>query len=71
MGKTAHHVHAGLAGLYIIEDKNSMALPLPKTYGEDDIPLIIQDRDFFEGKMKKYKVFHSFLKNNGTEMKLY
>ncbi len=56
MGKTAHHVHAGLAGLYIIEDKNSMALPLPKTYGEDDIPLIIQDRDFFEGKMKKYKV---------------
>ena len=33
MGMTAHHVHAGLAGLYLIEDENSQALDLPKEYG--------------------------------------
>ncbi len=54
MGKTAEHVHAGLAGLYLVEDENSLALPLPKTYGVDDIPLIIQDRDFTDGKMTDY-----------------
>ena len=26
MGKTAHHVHDGLAGMYLIEDENSQAL---------------------------------------------
>ena len=56
MGKTAEHVHAGLAGLYIIEDDNSLKLPLPKTYGVDDIPLVIQDRDFTNGKMVDYSI---------------
>ncbi|MEM1319597.1 MAG: multicopper oxidase domain-containing protein [Bacteroidota bacterium] len=54
MGKTAEHVHAGLAGLYLVEDDNSMQLPLPKQYGVDDIPLIVQDRDFVEGEMVDY-----------------
>lgn len=58
MGKTGEQVHAGLAGLYIIEDENSQSLPLPKAYGVDDIPLIIQDRTFVDGKMKPYKVTH-------------
>ncbi|MEM7197378.1 MAG: multicopper oxidase domain-containing protein [Pseudomonadota bacterium] len=56
MGKTAEHVHAGLAGLYLIEDANSLALPLPKNYGVDDIPLIVQDRSFAQGKMQPYNV---------------
>ena len=56
MGKTAEHVHAGLAGLYIIEDDNSLKVPLPKTYGVDDIPLVIQDRDFTNGKMVDYSI---------------
>ena len=55
-GKTADHVHAGLAGLYIIDDENSQSLPLPKQYGIDDIPLIVQDRSFVEGKMQPYAV---------------
>ncbi len=46
MGKTADHVMNGLAGLIIVDDDNSEALDLPKRYGIDDIPLIIQDRDF-------------------------
>jgi bilirubin oxidase len=54
MGKTAHHVHAGLAGLYLIEDENSQALDLPKDYGVNDIPLVVQDRSFTDGKMNHY-----------------
>lgn len=44
--KTGPQVYSGLAGLFIIDDANSDALPLPKTYGVDDIPLIVQDRNF-------------------------
>ena len=46
MGKTAEHVYKGLAGLLIIEDNEINALDLPKTYGVDDIPLVLQDRVF-------------------------
>ncbi len=46
MGKTADHVYKGLAGLIIIEDDESRALDLPKRYGIDDIPLVLQDRKF-------------------------
>jgi FtsP/CotA-like multicopper oxidase with cupredoxin domain len=46
MGKTAQHVMKGLAGMIIIDDNQSEALDLPKRYGIDDIPLIIQDRRF-------------------------
>ncbi|PCH61928.1 MAG: hypothetical protein COC19_03760, partial [SAR86 cluster bacterium] len=42
-GKQAYH---GLAGLIIIDDQESQALPLPSQYGVDDIPLILQDRSF-------------------------
>ena len=56
MGKTAHHVHAGLAGLYLIEDENSHALDLPIDYGVNDIPLVVQDRSFTDGKMNEYSV---------------
>lgn len=45
-GKTGPQVYSGLAGLFVIDDANSDALSLPKTYGLDDIPLIVQDRNF-------------------------
>ena len=64
MGKTADHVHAGLAGLYLIEDENSQTLDLPKEYGVNDIPLIVQDRSFTAGKMNEYAVSEGDL-NNG------
>jgi len=44
--KTAPHVYQGLAGFIIIEDDESRALDLPKRYGIDDIPLVLQDRFF-------------------------
>ena len=46
--KTASQVYNGLAALIYIEDEVSDSLDLPKTYGVDDIPLIIQDRFFTE-----------------------
>jgi bilirubin oxidase len=67
MGKTAHHVHAGLAGLYLIEDENSQALDLPKEYGVNDIPLVIQDRSFTDGKMNGYSVTEQQIKNGLRE----
>ena len=56
MGKTAEHVHAGLAGMYIIEDQNSLSANLPKRYGIDDVPLVLQDRTFINGVIKTYSV---------------
>jgi bilirubin oxidase len=44
MGRTGPQVYSGLAGLFIIDDANSDALALPRTYGVDDIPVVVQDR---------------------------
>ena len=47
MGKTGEQVYSGLAGLFLIEDEVSDRLDIPKNYGVDDIPIVIQDRRFF------------------------
>ena len=44
MGKTAEHVYRGLAGLFLIEDDYSRSLDIPREYGVNDIPVILQDR---------------------------
>ncbi|GIO25804.1 multicopper oxidase family protein [Ornithinibacillus bavariensis] len=44
MEKTAKQVYEGLAGLIYIEDENSDQLAIPKEYGVNDFPIIIQDR---------------------------
>lgn len=67
MGKSAHHAHAGLAGMYLIEDENSQALDLPKAYGLNDIPLIVQDRSFTDGKMNPYAVTDAQVMNGLRE----
>ncbi len=43
---TGYQVYEGLAGMLIVEDVVSDMLPLPGSYGRDDIPLILQDRRF-------------------------
>lgn len=45
-GATEKHVARGLAGLFIINDPIERALDLPREYGVDDIPLIVQDVRF-------------------------
>jgi len=53
-GKTAEQVYNGLAGLVYIEDDNSKSLNLPNKYGENDIPLIFQDRTFDNERQLNY-----------------
>ena len=47
-GATAAQVYSGLAGLLLIEDSSGESLGLPRRYGVDDLPLILQDRAFGE-----------------------
>lgn len=41
-GKTMAQVVKGAAGLIIVRDSIESALPLPRTYGIDDLPLVLQ-----------------------------
>ncbi len=59
METTDEQVYEGLAGLIIIRDKSESSLRLPRTYGVDDIPLVITDRMFlsdhqFVGAQKNF-----------------
>ena len=45
-GATGRHVYQGLSGLFIIDDDEEEALDLPRGYGSNDIPLIVQDKKF-------------------------
>jgi bilirubin oxidase len=45
-GKTMEQVLLGAAGLIIVRDSNEKALTLPRTYGVDDFPLVLQWKTF-------------------------
>lgn len=42
MGETAQQVGRGMAGLFIVEDSNRALRSLPRRYGVDDIPVLLQ-----------------------------
>jgi bilirubin oxidase len=46
--QTDKHVSLGIAGLIIVQDAEEAALELPRTYGVDDFPVVIQTKDFDE-----------------------
>ncbi|WP_414839172.1 multicopper oxidase family protein [Carnobacterium sp. TMP28] len=46
LGKTGEQVYKGLAGLFYIEDEKSKNLNLPKDHGVNDIPIVVQDKQF-------------------------
>jgi len=48
--KTNEHVSKGIAGLIIVRDTEEAALTLPRTYGVDDFPIVIQTKDFDAAK---------------------
>jgi len=41
---TARQVYMGLTGMIIVDDGSDAELGLPRTFGVDDLPLILQDR---------------------------
>ncbi|MEM7403644.1 MAG: multicopper oxidase domain-containing protein [Pseudomonadota bacterium] len=45
-GKTGSQTYNGLAGMLIIDDDAADSMDLPRRYGTDDLPVIIQDRTF-------------------------
>jgi FtsP/CotA-like multicopper oxidase with cupredoxin domain len=50
------HVYRGLSAFYILKDEVEDQLPLPKTYGVDDIPLLIADKLFGPNGQLIYEV---------------
>lgn len=50
-GLTAEQVYRGLAGLLIVQDDDEQRLGLPGEYGVDDLPLLLQDRQFEDGML--------------------
>lgn len=71
-GETEGQVASGLAGMVILRDDEEAALDLPRTYGVDDIPLIVQDARFngdgsFNGSSKGFAgSFGDTILVNGT-----
>ncbi|WP_305093871.1 multicopper oxidase family protein [Prescottella sp. R16] len=45
-GSTEKHAYRGLAGMFLVDDDETDASTLPRVYGVDDIPLVVQDRRF-------------------------
>lgn len=45
-GETTRDVHDGLCGLLLVEDTKATPAGLPSTWGVDDLPLVLQDRNF-------------------------
>lgn len=41
--QTAEQVSQGMAGMFILDDPTEAALDLPRDYGVDDLPVIVQD----------------------------
>ncbi len=52
--ETAQQVYQGLAGMFILDDDKASALNLPSEYGVDDVPVIIQDKDFQQNGALRY-----------------
>ena len=44
--KTNEHVVKGIAGLIIVKDAEEAAINLPRTYGVDDFPMVLQTKAF-------------------------
>lgn len=58
-GNTGEQVYQGLAGLIYIEDENYDNLAIPKEYGINDFPLIVQDRIFETDNQFNYSTAYS------------
>jgi len=64
---TNAHVSKGVAGLIIVKDAEEAALLLPRTYGTDDFPMIIQTKGFnASGQIEWMSQLDTSLMVNGT-----
>jgi bilirubin oxidase len=63
---TEEHITKGIGGLIIVRDAEEAALPLPRTYGVDDIPLVLTDRSFNSQKQFVTVPYGDSLLTNGV-----
>jgi bilirubin oxidase len=65
---TTEHITKGLGGFIIIRDAAERALALPRTYGVDDIPLVLTSRRYDSGNQFVYTncAYGDYLLSNGT-----
>jgi FtsP/CotA-like multicopper oxidase with cupredoxin domain len=54
-GETAEQFYFGLAGMILVEDGSGERMGLPRSYGVDDLPLVLQDRFFDRGGAPVYQ----------------
>lgn len=64
--KTALHVYRGAAGMIIVRDAHEATLNLPRTYGVDDFPIIIQDKTFDANNQLIFAAMNDTVLVNGT-----
>jgi blue copper oxidase len=59
--EAANQIWRGLAGVIIVNDSEESALNLPRTYGVDDFPLVLQGRKIFgsDGDVALMDVFNA------------
>lgn len=55
---TEHQVTKGLGGMIIVRDPVESALPLPRRYGVDDLPLALTDRRFDSLATNQFAMAH-------------
>jgi bilirubin oxidase len=65
-GMTDFQVSMGLAGMIIVRDPLEAALQLPRTYGVDDIPLILQTKAIVEDYIALHTGLDSVILANGV-----
>ncbi|MEY4291833.1 MAG: hypothetical protein RIQ61_210 [Bacteroidota bacterium] len=66
--KTAEHLTKGIGGFIIVRDAQEAALALPRTYGVDDIPLMLTSRRYDANNQFVYTnvAYGDYLLVNGT-----
>lgn len=63
---TQEQITKGLGGLIIVRDSVESALPLPRTYSVDDIPLVLTDRDITTANQFSVVPYGDSMMVNGT-----
>lgn len=63
---TEEQITKGLGGLLIVRDSIESALALPRTYGVDDIPLVLTDRDIDNSNQFTVEPYGDSMMVNGT-----
>lgn len=65
-GQTEKHVYRGLAGMFILDDDSEVSRELPRTYGKDDLPIIVQDKKFSSDRQLSESSLGNEVVVNGT-----